>query len=133
MKNRKIQQSAIARHLWLSLAVFFLLFCSTPVKKFIRMQLYRHTTFVTGNYPGAEFSRKDIKDCTIAERQDKDTEVFKIVFNAQPAAPIVFYVPALLIVLSFFFQNKDSQYPIAVSYFIPPPKRLYLKLKHLQV
>ena len=131
------KRSGITNTLWLSMAVFFVVFCSTPVKRYIRLHLYNQK-FTIENTRCDYFSTHDIKDCTIADRPE---QVQKI------TVPFVQHCTNGPDEISFlFYENLSSVYSTFFSpehygtEIFPPgqssaPSSIprYLRIRHLQV
>ncbi len=59
-----MRENKIHQRLWLLFGLYFILVCSGPVKKFIRIELsHTHGIHVKNN--SLQFCKKEVKDCTI--------------------------------------------------------------------
>jgi hypothetical protein len=117
------------------MAVFFIVFCSCPVKKYIRMQLYKQMPFVETT-TGDKLSTSDVKDCTIADRNDQSQTVILSFLHhlPTPVDPVTFFIPAVLSLLVLFLYRQDKRaYIIPRRTGIPVPIPIYLRMRHLQV
>jgi hypothetical protein len=135
MKYNRYQTAWLTRSLWMGMAVFFVVFCSCPVKKYFRMQLYRHSALAT-NTTGDHYSRTEVKDCTIAEREDQ-TQINFICFLHGACSDHDFIVP-----LQWLVQQSPNAFAVLQKKFvpIPPPDAppalslpLYLRMRRIQV
>ena len=136
MNYNSYKKSILTRYIWLGIAVFFVVFCSCPVKKYISLQLYKHTA-LADNSKGDHFSKTEVKDCTIAERDDNAGHINMVVFQFPERHPVEFnyFVPSLLPLLSFYYR-EEQDYHINVPHVIgavPIGIPLYLHIRHLQV
>jgi len=129
------QKSRLTRSAWIGLAVFFLVF-SCPVKKYIRLQLYKHTPLV--ETPAAEqFATKDVKDCSIADKQEQSLVMPSAFLQRLSDHPD--FVPYLLttflsFALFYLIKRKEDAYIVGdPSPGSPDSVPLYLRLRHLQV
>jgi len=65
--NNRYKKTKLMRQIWLALAIFFFIFGSSPVKKFIR-------SYLNGQHPPVESAATDrlsqqyVKDCSLIER-----------------------------------------------------------------
>ena len=130
------KKSRIASTLWLSMAVFFLVFCSSPVKKYIRLHLYNQK-FVVENTKGDHYSTYDVKDCLIADRHQQ-TEINILSFVHPPSDDlqndISFYTPSFLPPIAFTYcKNEVDCSNASILYGIAMPVPVYLWVRHLQV
>ena len=137
MSNQNHKRSKITGSLWMGMAVFFLVFCSSPVKRYIRLHLYNQK-FVVVDIKGDHFNTHDIKDCLIADRHQQ-TEINILSFLQHPANDlpddVSFLPPATLPSLAFtFFRKDDGRYvAYSLSRGKPASVPLYLWVRHLQV
>lgn len=112
MTINKYRKSETASRMWLVLAIFLLIFNSTPVKKYIRLQLYKHGAAVELN--GAEHvSICNHGDCTLLDRHEISNKVYHII--AQPSdTDILLFITAVLsgVCLLFFRKQRNNRtYP----------------------
>ena len=130
------KESRLSRPLWLGLAVFFLVFCSSPVKKYIRMQLYKHHPVVERS-AGQHLSTHDIKDCLIAERVDLAKILTPTLFINDEAPDMAsdFFVTSLiaLAILSLFTQYSLSRAVPRRRWRMATTMPRYLMVRHLRV
>jgi len=135
MLKRNYRRSPFTKGLWLGMAVFFVVFCSCPVKKYIRMHLYKQVPLVERT-AGDHMAPGDVKDCSIAERHQ---QVAEVVFTFLPPPPVHDLVPFFL---PSFISCTGIGYPkiaagsrgVPVYYDrIRVPIPLYLWVRHLQV
>jgi|GEM_PF-1412636 len=137
MYQKTHKRSAFVGATWLGLAVFFMVFCSCPVKRYIRMQLFKQHAPIE-NTSGASISTNIAKDCTVAERQDQGAITTLIASFPGPTPQrdvVTAFIPALLAFAGlYFFRKKDDLFVIHhLHQGIPVPIPLYLRLRHLQV
>ena len=119
----------------MGIAVFFVVCCSCPVKRYIRLHLYKQSPLLEKTL-AAHVSTNDVKDCTIADRNDQSPAiVFSFYQNAaNPHVFVTFYIPAFLGLLSlYFFKRREESYIIIDGTGMPVPIPLYLRMRHLQV
>lgn len=115
--------------------MFFLLFCSSPVKKYIRMQLYKKSPLME-SVAGDHFSKHDIKDCLIAERTDhgKITVPDLLLFSGDPLSYGFFFIPLYFSIgLLIPFRKRTDTSPIPIRIFALPSVPIYLRHRHLSV
>ena len=131
------KESRVTKPLWLGLAVFFLVFCSSPVKKFIRMQLYRNNPVAERSASGAHLSTHDIKDCVIAERVDISSIAIPIAClnDGIPEMPQAFFLNGLaaMAFLPLFIKYRHKRVVTHQRWHLSPPMPRYLMVRHLQV
>jgi len=127
-------KSLLTRSAWMGLALFFLIF-SCPVKKYIRLQLYKQHPLKETSSAAQQISIKEIKDCSIADKQESQLAV--VLHHMMPDANdlTVFYLATSLSVALFFFFRRTEEYYIVSdpSPGSPGTVPLYLRLRHLQV
>jgi len=130
------RKSRVTGSLWLGIALFFLVFCSCPVKKYIRLQLYKQIP-LTESASGDRYVTHDIKDCSYAERCDQaGTTIFSLFHIPDNSGGFAgFFFPSLLSLIAFFFIKRNG-----LSYVLPRHRKrklvpipLYLRVRHLQV
>jgi hypothetical protein len=122
--------------LWLAMAVFFTVFCSSPVKRYVRLHLYNPKAFNT-NTAGDHFSTHDIKDCLIAEKHEQ-AEMGNFSFLHVPANDFFHsdfsfsssFTPELELA---FFRKDEVRYATSLPGRIVMPTPVYLWVRHLQV
>lgn len=133
MAINKYRKSETASRAWLVLAIFLLVFNSTPVKKYIRLHLYKHSAAIEFN--GSEhLSICNHGDCTLLDRHEISNKVYHI--TAQPSdSDILLFITAVLsgVCLLFFRKERNNRtYPehtIAEGTLVP----IYLHIRKLQV
>jgi len=131
------KKSKVTRSLWMGMAVFFLVFCSGPVKKYIRLHLYNQK-FVVENMKGDHYSTYDIKDCLIADRHQQ-TEINILSFLQHPGDDLHKDVPFFIApsglpgIAVSFFRKDEEQYTASLLKGIAMPIPVYLWVRHLQV
>ena len=136
MNKLNQRHSLFSRTFWMGMGVFFVVFCSSPVKKYIRLQLYKQKQLVE-NTSGQHFSTHDVKDCTIAERNDQ-TQASLLSFIHGPLEIPGFNLCLVSTCNSF---TCDTFYPSANKISIAFPETngvvmsipLYLRIRRLQV
>ncbi len=136
MESNYNKKSLVTRSAWIGLAVFFLVF-SCPVKKYIRLQLYKqHPLKETSSAP-QQYSIKEIKERSVVDKQEISQIISLFVQNRVSDHPdfIPFYIAAFLSFALFYIFKRDEE-----TYIISDPSPgspgdlpLYLKLRHLQV
>jgi len=132
-KNHR--KTLFTRSLWLGIAVFFVVFCSCPVKRYIRLHLYRQSGIVE-NIKVDHFSTNDVKDCTIADRPEH-AQPSHFVFVCAPADhddAVVFFQSAFQSVFnSYIFSAEQPKALMREQDDLPVPVPLYLRMRHLLV
>ena len=136
MYKNRYKQSAVSKSFWLGMAVFFIVFSSCPVRKYIRLQLYKHVPLTETSSTSDHFKIKDIKDCCIAEKNEQTpTVVFHFLKGSVDHGlnPFCFNTASSLTGLDFFKRNERS-----LVLFKPPSRTpssipLYLQVRRLQV
>jgi len=130
------KKSKITRTLWMGMAVFFLLFCSSPVKKYIRLHLYNQK-FVVENTKGDHFSTYDIKDCLIADRhQQSEISILSVIHGPSDdlQQDFAFFLPSFIPNKAIaFFRKEERQHTATLPDGIAMPVPVYLWVRHLQV
>ncbi len=136
MQNDQQRASRLTRSLWMGLAMFFVV-CSTPVKKYIRMQLYKH-------YPPTEQVSLDHlgipegKDCSIADKHNQALAITATAdhFLAGSDGLLLFILPTLIFTAFRFITGRKEethiphgQDPGGGLSTVP----LYLRHRHLRV
>jgi len=135
MGNSNYKKSAFTRSAWIGLAVFFLVF-SCPVKKYIRLQLYKHLPLVE-TPASQQIAPKDVKDCSIADKQEQ-SQLMPLPL-LQRLSDRTDFTPFLLFAFSsatllFLFRKEEDTYVVGdTSPGRPGSIPLYLRLRHLQV
>ncbi len=138
MRYDVYKRSGLSRHLWLGLAIFFVVF-SCPVKKYIRLQLYKHTP-LTESTSGPQIATKDVKDCSIADKHNQlqvmpPPVVQRFAGGNGDTHFASFYLPLFISLASLLlFKRKDEEYLVGdqspgATGTVP----LYLQYRHLQV
>ena len=135
MQNDRYKASGLSRSLWMGLAMFFVVF-SCPVKKYIRMQLYKQFPPVeSASHP--QLGIPQGKECSTADRHNLALVIPKPPANTRSGgndlAPIllpVFIVNVFLLIArkkgkEHVFYVQDTGDPGTVP--------LYLRLRHIQV
>jgi len=116
--------------------VYFLICCSSPVKKYIRMQLYKHHPVIEST-AGEHFVTHDVKDCLIADRVDQAKISVPVLFlnNAGPDFSPIFILPALISIafLLFFSRVREAYTGLRARRLPLSGSRRYLLLRHIQV
>lgn len=134
MASNHYKQSAFAKPLWLAMAIFFLVFCSCPVRKYIRLQLYKHTPLTERSVSPEHFKVKDVKDCTIAEKQEHGISIAALLLVPDGDGLIPFFFSALSFAALLLIRHRRED----ALLFKPPALRLqpvpvYLRVRHLQI
>ena len=135
MNNRHHKKSAFARSSVLVFAVFFILFASCPVRKYIRFQLYKHHP-VTERAAGKDrVYIQDAKDCCIADKKENSQKVnFSTAQIADNNLVAFFFSAASLLAIPYLFERRKQltlyQKPREG---IVPLFPLYLQVRHIQV
>lgn len=137
MRNNYHKKTLLARSAWLGLALFFLIF-SCPVKKYIRLQLYKHHPLTEATSAPQQYSIKDVKDCSYADKHDQSQMItlslFKRITDHPDFTP--FYLASFLSFALFFLIKKEEEDTLHISDTSPDSPGslpLYLRLRHLQV
>lgn len=129
-------KSKVTRSLWMGMAVFFLVFCSSPVKKYIRLHLYNQK-FVVENTKGDHFLTHDVKDCLIADRhQQSEISILSVVHvpSDDLQKDFAFFLPSFISNKAItFFKKVEHQYCASLPDGIAVPMPVYLWVRHLQV
>jgi len=141
MNNDKYKRSLIAKYFWLSLSVFFIVFCSCPVKRYIKIQLYKQGAPIESTSSNGAFS-KELKDCNLIDKHGV-LQVVRLseVSRPKPLRPIVEKTPLQLFfpisltedLLHFFKKNNRSFCYHSTPHHIPGVMPLYLRCSRLQV
>lgn len=133
MNINKYRKAETANRMWLALAIFMLIFNSTAVKKYIRLQLYRQGAPI--ELSNAEhINICNHGDCTLLERHEITTSIGHAVIQSSDLDIFLFLsVIAAGIALLFVRKRGNStNYPdVAVAAGGPVP--LYLHICKLQV
>ena len=128
------KKSKVASTLWLGLAVFFTVFCSSPVKRYVRLHLYDQKSLNT-NLAGDHFSTHDIKDCLIADKHQSEISVAGVQTYGDDLQNAGAFLPAFFareLVLTFL--GKDEvRYAPSLPPGIGMSTPVYLWVRHLQV
>ena len=130
------KRSKVTGTLWLAMAVFFTVFCSSPVKRYVRLHLYSPRV-VNTNTAGDHFSTHDIKDCLIADKHQQ-SDMGSLAFSHAPADDLAhsdLFFPSSFtseLVLAFF-RKDEVRYAPSLPHGIPMPTPVYLWVRHLQV
>lgn len=141
MTNDIYKRSRFTRYSWLGLAIFFIIFCSCPIKRFFKLQLYRHSDPIESSSNNAAFA-KELKDCNLINKHGLVKVVrFANVTKPRPEPaikdipPFVFFASALVSDDLFdIFKNKRSKVSrFCTSYPIAGTLPVYLALRRLQV
>ncbi len=135
MASNHYRQSAFAKPLWLAMAVFFLVFSSCPVRKYIRLQLYKHNPITETSATADHFKIKDIKDCTIAEKLEHGVNIITSVVpsDGNDLVPFFFYSALSFAALLFVRRNKQRLVLFKPLAPVLQPIPLYLRVRHLQI
>ncbi len=128
------KKSVVIRSLWLGLAVFFTVFCSSPVKRYVRLHLYDQKSLNT-NLAGDHCSTHDIKDCLIADKHQSEIAVADMQAHGGDLQHAEGFFPASFareLVLTFL--GKDEvRYAPSLPPGIGMSTPVYLWVRHLQV
>ncbi len=122
--------------MWLAMAVFFTVFCSSPVKRYVRLHLYTQKA-VNTNAAGDHFSTHDIKDCLIADKHQQ-SEMGSLAHIQAPADDLQHFDPFFPnhftpeLVLAFF-RKDEVRYAPSLPHGIAMSTPVYLWVRHLQV
>jgi hypothetical protein len=141
MNNIIYRRSLATRAFTLGMAVFFLVFCSCPVKKYIRLQLYKHHLTEAPATPSStqeNFGVKDSRDCSIAEKDEQAGVIVFLAFlqhstDSHDLIPFIFYTAMAFAAL--YFSRRKQQEP---ALYRPqrgnlPMVPLYLQIRHFRV
>jgi hypothetical protein len=129
------KKSKFAGSIWLGMAVFFVVFCSCPVKKYIRLQLYKQTP-LTESTSGDRFITHDIKDCSYAERDDQATTAVPVIHKATGPQDIGAYLQLESLSVSLNWYSAKDERSVNIRRGMPVSFAhlpLYLLIRHLQV
>lgn len=119
--------------MWLVLAIFLLVFNSTPVKKYIRLQLYRQGVPIELN-TSEHINICNHGDCTLLDRHEISTSVSHVIAQSSDL-DIFLFLTAIVAGVALLFVRKrgnKTNYPdvaIATGSVVP----LYLHICKLQV
>lgn len=106
------------RQLWLSLAVFFFIFGSSPVKKFIR-------SYLSGQHPPIESSATErlgqqyVKDCSLIERHSI-TSIDHIIASQDVPDNSLLFVLSACVCVAGALGLLSSQVPLKQNSNAPP-------------
>ena len=129
----KYKKKDTVSHLWFALAVFMLIFNSTPVKKYIRLQLYKHGAPVELN-SGEHIGVCTHGDCTLLERHEISTHISYAIVQSTDL-DIFFFLSAIVAGVAFLYFRKrrdGTNYP-EIDTFKGDAVPLYLHVCRLQV
>lgn len=137
MENNHYRKSPLTRSAWIGLAIFFLIF-SCPVKKYIRLQLYKQHPLTETSSAPQQYTIKEIKDCSIADKHEQSQIISLSFLQRISDHPdlIPFYISAFLSFALLYFIKKDEEDTLVASDTSPDSPGslpLYLRLRHLQV
>ena len=109
MQNDQHRTSRLTSSLWMGLALFFVV-CSTPVKKYIRMQLYRHYS-ATELVSLAHAGMPEGKDCSIADKHNQAIAVSVTAdhFLAGGNGLLLFILPTLIFTAFRFLTGRKEE------------------------
>lgn len=126
-------KSDITRHIWLGLAIFFLVFNSSPVKKLIRIYFYGAPAATTSD---TEFLvNKTFKDCcSILDRHDISTETTSAAEH-QDTTDFLYLLTDLMAValLCTFVKGSRPQFIFREAPANKGSAPLYLQVRKLQI
>ena len=141
MTNDIYKRSRLTRYSWLGLAIFFIIFCSCPIKRFFKLQLYKHSDPIESSSNNAAFA-KELKDCNLINKHGL-VKVVRFTNNTKPKPeptikeipPFVFFVSTLVTDDLFdILKNKRSKVlRLYTSYPIAGTLPVYIALHRLQV
>ena len=135
------KRSNATRVFTLGMAMFFLIFCSCPVKKYIRLQLYKHKLLSEAPMSTStqeHFGVKDSRDCSIAEKDEQAGVIMFLAFlqhstDTHDLIPFIFYTAMAFAAL--YFSRRKQQHPVLYrsQRGSPPLLPLYLQIRHFRV
>jgi hypothetical protein len=117
MINNNIKsRSRFARYSWLAIGVFFILFYSCPVKRFFKLQLYKHPSRTESQSSNLAFA-KELKDGNLINKQSLAKLTSEIHFSAPDPKPIgliplSFILSALFVAGLFPFFKRRALRPV---------------------
>ena len=137
--NNNYKRSRITRHSWLGLAIFFIIFCSCPVKRFFKLQLYKHADPIESTSNNLAFS-KELKDCNLIEKRILQSATFPDFRSPEPKQPnslMADMALPLLFLTGFvpFYERKKREPSLLWAYTCPKDGDLplYLRCHRIQV
>jgi len=135
MGDTTYKKSRLTRSAWIGLAVFFLVF-SCPVKKYIRLQLYKHVP-IAETPASQQIAPRDIKDCSIADKQEQSQlmplPLLQRLSDRTDFVPFLLFAFSSVALLFIFKKEEDAHMVGDTSPGSPGSMPLYLRLRHLQV
>ena len=141
MTNDIYKRSRLTRYSWLGLAIFFIIFCSCPIKRFFKLQLYKHSDPIESSSNNAAFA-KELKDCNLINKHGLVQVVrFANITRPKPeptikdVPPFVFFVSTLVSddIFDIFKNKRNKTRDLSASYPIDGALPIYLALHRLQV
>lgn len=132
---RHYNPGMLAKSLWMAMAMFFLVVCSCPVKKYIRLQLYKHHPITEKSAYPDHIKIKDVKDCTIAEKLEQSSMVLAapfFLFAGDDLVPLL-SVALLSFAALIFFRRYERTVLFKPHEPAPRAVPLYLRVRHLQI
>jgi len=138
MSYNKHKRSLLIRHLWLGLAMFFIVFCNCPVKRFFKLQLYRDVVPVESTSGSGLFS-KELKDCNMIDKKGLVTTTicpnFIVPDPQPPSLPVAVFMSFIIATELFYFFRRRSKttYFSFPAYALSGRLPLYLQCHRLQV
>ncbi len=120
--------------MWLAMAVFFTVFCSSPVKRYVRLHLYDQKSLNT-NLAGDHFSTHDIKDCLIADKHQSEISLADVPAHGDDLQHADVFLPASFVrhLVLAFFTKDEVRYAPSLPPGIAMSTPVYLWVRHLQV
>ncbi|PZF74790.1 hypothetical protein [Taibaiella soli] len=134
MSQNKYSNNNWVRYIWICLAVFFLVFNSTPVKKLIRIYVYGAPAAVTTDIESV--ANKVYKDCcSLQDRHEVNSEKQITAAHQDSTDPLWLFAGAAAVValLSAFYNRRQPQFQYR---YLPANKGtapVYLQVRKLQV
>ena len=140
MNNIRYIRSGSTKAFSLGLAIFFVVFCSCPVKKYIRLQLYKHnplTEAPSSSVPQG-YNIKEVKDCSYAEKEEQGQPIVLISAlqrfdGGHDVIPFAFYAALSFTALYFYKRNEDQLVLLKPRWGQHSVLPLYLQLRHLRI
>lgn len=135
MSSNRYRKTELCRRIWLTLAVFFLIFNSTPVKKFIRLHLSPQQFRIETTNQAEQLSSSYVKDCTLIERHTGAQEISSIVQMAgvsTDALLVLSVISSVSLLLAAYYQ-KTSRPQYGPLLQPVPATPAYIRHRRIQV
>ena len=138
MKHKRYKNTSLSKSLWLTMSVFLIVFTSCPVRKYIRLQLYKQQPTTQHSASPERYAIKDVKDCTVADKHQDGQVIISdaLLGNFDGDAIVPVFFSSVLTIAALLYIKRNEQ-----SFLFFRPRRpelpsvipLYLQVRHIRI